>query len=155
MDDRNAPRDDDRVVAEPDEDRHNGTRLTAAHTVANHGLSVREAEVMGLIAGGQTNGEIAAQLFLAEKTVKNHVRRIYAKMGVGSRPAAIALWRSAWEQLTSNLKAPSPQDRRSSPAGIQVILSVAGENTEHGNADRCAAATGCQAARSRGRAEHP
>ena len=60
----------------------------------NHGLSAREAEVMSLIAGGQTNGEIAAQLFLAEKTVKNHVRRIYAKLGVGSRPAAIALWRT-------------------------------------------------------------
>jgi DNA-binding NarL/FixJ family response regulator len=48
---------------------------------------------MSLIAGGQTNGEIAAHLFLAEKTVKNHVRRIYSKLGVGSRPAAIAYWR--------------------------------------------------------------
>ena len=60
-----------------------------------HGLSVREAEVMSLIADGQTNGEIAAHLFLAEKTVKNHVRRIYSKLGVGSRPAAIAYWRQA------------------------------------------------------------
>ena len=66
-------------------------------TEANHGLSAREAEVMSLIAGGQTNGEIAAQLFLAEKTVKNHVRRIYAKLGVGSRPAAIELWRTVRE----------------------------------------------------------
>lgn len=63
-------------------------------TQPEHGLSVREAEVMSLIATGQTNGEIAARLFLAEKTVKNHVRRIYAKMGVGSRTAAIALWRT-------------------------------------------------------------
>ena len=62
---------------------------------ANHELSAREAEVMSLIADGQTNGEIAARLFLAEKTVKNHVRRIYSKLGVGSRPAAIAYWRSA------------------------------------------------------------
>src|SRR5207302_4938729 len=60
-----------------------------------HGLSAREAEVMSLIADGQTNGEIAARLFLAEKTVKNHVRRIYSKLGVGSRPAAIAYWRQA------------------------------------------------------------
>ena len=58
-------------------------------------LSAREAEVMSLIADGQTNGEIAARLFLAEKTVKNHVRRIYSKLGVGSRPAAIAYWRDA------------------------------------------------------------
>jgi DNA-binding CsgD family transcriptional regulator len=59
------------------------------------GLSAREAEIMSLIAGGHTNGEIAAHLFLAEKTVKNHVRRIYSKLGVGSRPAAIAHWRDA------------------------------------------------------------
>jgi DNA-binding NarL/FixJ family response regulator len=59
------------------------------------GLSARELEVMSLIAGGHTNGEIAAHLFLAEKTVKNHVRRIYSKMGVDSRPAAIAHWRAA------------------------------------------------------------
>ena len=58
-------------------------------------LSAREAEVMSLIADGQTNGEIAAHLFLAEKTVKNHVRRIYSKLGVGSRRAAIAYWHDA------------------------------------------------------------
>jgi DNA-binding CsgD family transcriptional regulator len=56
------------------------------------GLSARETEIMSLIAGGRTNGEIAAQLFLAEKTVKNHVNRIYAKLGVGSRDAAITQW---------------------------------------------------------------
>jgi DNA-binding NarL/FixJ family response regulator len=61
----------------------------------SHRLSAREAEVMSLIADGQTNGQIAARLFLAEKTVKNHVRRIYSKLGVGSRPAAIAYWRTA------------------------------------------------------------
>ena len=59
---------------------------------ANMSLSARESEVMSLIAGGHTNGEIAAHLFLAEKTVKNHVRRIYSKLGVASRPAAIAHW---------------------------------------------------------------
>jgi DNA-binding NarL/FixJ family response regulator len=59
------------------------------------GLSAREIEVMSLIAGGHTNGEIAAHLFLAEKTVKNHVRRIYSKLGVHNRPAAIAQWLSS------------------------------------------------------------
>ena len=59
------------------------------------GLSTREIEVMSLIAGGHTNGEIATHLFLAEKTVKNHVRRIYSKLGVHTRPAAIAHWLSA------------------------------------------------------------
>lgn len=57
-------------------------------------LSARESQVMSLIAGGHTNGEIAATLFLAEKTVKNHVRSIYSKLGVGSRSAAIAQWAS-------------------------------------------------------------
>jgi DNA-binding CsgD family transcriptional regulator len=60
--------------------------------VRTPGLSAREAEIMSMIAGGHTNGEIAALLFLAEKTVKNHVRSIYSKMGVASRPAAIEHW---------------------------------------------------------------
>ncbi len=97
MDDRKAPG-DDRGVRGPragtDDGASGGGDGEAGLNGGNHGLSAREAEVMSLIAGGQTNGEIAAQLFLAEKTVKNHVRRIYAKLGVGSRPAAIALWRS-------------------------------------------------------------
>jgi len=59
------------------------------------GLSTREIEVMSLIANGHTNGEIATHLFLAEKTVKNHVRRIYSKLGVHTRPAAIAHWLEA------------------------------------------------------------
>jgi DNA-binding NarL/FixJ family response regulator len=55
-------------------------------------LSARESEIMSLIADGHTNGEIASSLFLAEKTVKNHVRSIYSKLGVRSRPAAITHW---------------------------------------------------------------
>jgi ATP/maltotriose-dependent transcriptional regulator MalT len=59
------------------------------------GLSSREIEVMSLIANGHTNGEIATHLFLAEKTVKNHVRRIYSKLGVHTRPEAIENWLEA------------------------------------------------------------
>lgn len=66
------------------------------------GLSAREAEVMDLIASGRSNGEIARQLFLSEKTVKNHVNRIYSKLGVSSRATAIALWRG----MVSVLPAP-------------------------------------------------
>ncbi len=88
---------DDRMVPRPS--GNEGPALSSAANGAGagepHGLSAREAEVMSLIADGQTNGEIAARLFLAEKTVKNHVRRIYSKLGVGSRPAAIAYWRQA------------------------------------------------------------
>ena len=56
------------------------------------GLSLREAEIMTLIAEGHSNREIAAQLVLAEKTVKNHMNRIYAKLGAQSRAAAITRW---------------------------------------------------------------
>ncbi|GAA4608428.1 response regulator transcription factor [Actinoallomurus liliacearum] len=56
------------------------------------GLSTREVEVMRLIAQGRSNLEIADGLVLSEKTVKNHVSRIYAKLGVRSRAAAIARW---------------------------------------------------------------
>jgi DNA-binding NarL/FixJ family response regulator len=47
---------------------------------------------MSLIAEGHSNGEIAARLVLAEKTVKNHVNRIYSKLGAESRAAAIVRW---------------------------------------------------------------
>jgi DNA-binding NarL/FixJ family response regulator len=68
---------------------------TASRTARPLGLSVREAEIMSLIADGHSNGEIAAQLVLAEKTVKNHVNRIYAKLGAESRAAAIVRWTDA------------------------------------------------------------
>jgi DNA-binding NarL/FixJ family response regulator len=50
------------------------------------GLPSREAEIMELVAAGHTKGQLAARLTLAEKTVKNNVNRIYAKLGVGSSP---------------------------------------------------------------------
>ncbi|ACY96836.1 MULTISPECIES: response regulator transcription factor [Thermomonospora] len=80
---------------------------------ARHGLSAREAEVMDLIATGRSNGEIARQLFLSEKTVKNHVNRIYAKLGVTSRASAIALWRGALHPAGTDETRP---DSASSPA---------------------------------------
>jgi len=57
---------------------------------AESALSSREAEILGLIAAGHSNGQIAQQLFVAEKTVKNHINRIYGKLGAASRSDAIA-----------------------------------------------------------------
>lgn len=51
-------------------------------------LSRREEEVCALIASGCSNREIAQQLFIAEATVKVHVRHIFEKLGVRSRTAA-------------------------------------------------------------------
>jgi DNA-binding NarL/FixJ family response regulator len=55
-------------------------------------LSPREAEVMNLIADGLSNRQIAARCFLSEKTVKNHVNRIFAKLAVSSRAEAVSCW---------------------------------------------------------------
>jgi len=57
-------------------------------------LSDREREVMGHIARGLSNRQIAAVLNLTEKTVKNYVNRIFAKLAVSSRAQAIVLWLS-------------------------------------------------------------
>lgn len=53
-------------------------------------LSKREREVLALVAEGLGNNEIAARLFLAPSTVKTHVSRILAKLGVSSRTEAAA-----------------------------------------------------------------
>ncbi|HWU10238.1 MAG TPA: response regulator transcription factor [Streptomyces sp.] len=57
-----------------------------------HGLSSREVEVMELIASGMSNQQIAATCFISEKTVKNHINRIFTKLQSGSRSEAIARW---------------------------------------------------------------
>ncbi|WP_351226409.1 response regulator transcription factor [Streptomyces sp. NPDC002133] len=56
------------------------------------GLSSREVEVMDLIASGMSNQQIAATCFISEKTVKNHINRIFTKLHSGSRSEAIARW---------------------------------------------------------------
>jgi DNA-binding NarL/FixJ family response regulator len=55
-------------------------------------LSRREREVMSLVAVGQSNADIARQLFLADKTVRNHLNSIYAKLEVRSRAEAVVTW---------------------------------------------------------------
>jgi DNA-binding NarL/FixJ family response regulator len=55
-------------------------------------LSPREVEIMGYIARGAANSDIARQLYLSEKTVRNHVNHIYAKLGVRNRAQAMASW---------------------------------------------------------------
>jgi DNA-binding NarL/FixJ family response regulator len=52
------------------------------------GLTEREAEVLGLIARGLTNAEVAARLGSAPKTVGNQVQAAYAKLGISTRAAA-------------------------------------------------------------------
>jgi DNA-binding NarL/FixJ family response regulator len=66
-------------------------------------LSQRELEVLELVAGGTTNREAAARLFISEATVKTHLLHIYAKLGVGDRAAAVA------EAFNRGLMTPEPK----------------------------------------------
>ena len=58
-------------------------------------LTEREREVLDLVAHGLTNSAIAARLTVAEKTVRNHVSNVFAKLHVDNRAAAVARARDA------------------------------------------------------------
>lgn len=73
------------VVAEPE--RPSGG---SSPTALPGGLTQREAEVLRLVASGQTNREIARELHLSERTVARHLSNTFTKIGVSSRTAAAA-----------------------------------------------------------------
>ncbi len=54
-------------------------------------LSTREKQILGLVVMGYMNSQIAAQLFLAESTVKSHLSSAFGKLGVRSRNEAVSL----------------------------------------------------------------
>ncbi len=66
-------------------------------------LSDRELEVLALIAGGASNREAAAKLFISQATVKTHLIHIYSKLGVSDRAAAVA------EGFNRGLLTPEPR----------------------------------------------
>jgi DNA-binding NarL/FixJ family response regulator len=63
---------------------HPSTRSDAA------GMTRREREVMTLVAAGQSNATISAQLVISPRTVEHHVAAILAKLGVASRTLVAA-----------------------------------------------------------------
>lgn len=77
---------------------------TASRTPArkNFGLTRRELEIIGVILGGFSNGDIARQFSISEKTVKHHLTNIFDKIGVSNR-LELALF-----ALHHNLEAPVP-----------------------------------------------
>ncbi|MGW4471184.1 response regulator [Nonomuraea sp. NPDC004354] len=58
-------------------------------------LTHREREILDLLASGKTNAEIARQLFLSQKTVKNHLTSVFAKLQVADRAQAVVRARRA------------------------------------------------------------
>jgi len=72
--------------------RASRTHVDRSERAARHGLTPREVEILDMVADGRTNREIAAACFLAEKTVKNHINRIFAKLRVATRAEAVSVW---------------------------------------------------------------
>jgi DNA-binding NarL/FixJ family response regulator len=78
--------------------RRNGHSTNAHTRVANgdarltgeRALTAREREVLGLLAGGRNQREIAKELVVTSKTVATHIQRVLAKLGVHSRAEAVA-----------------------------------------------------------------
>jgi two-component system response regulator NreC len=67
-----------------------GARMAAERAGPPDDLSARELEVLGLIALGYTNGEIAARLFLSVRTVESHRAHIQQKTQRSSRAELVA-----------------------------------------------------------------
>lgn len=61
---------------------------TRARSAGDPGLTEREIEVLRLVGQGASNREIAASLFISEKTAKNHLTHIFEKLGVSDRTQA-------------------------------------------------------------------
>jgi DNA-binding NarL/FixJ family response regulator len=70
--------------------RHVVAALADGAEALPDGLTPREAEVLGLIADGLSNAEIAERLVVSQATVKSHVNRVFAKAGVRDRAQAVA-----------------------------------------------------------------
>jgi DNA-binding CsgD family transcriptional regulator len=77
-----------RLGAGPDLERLGEMRRGPAPTAG--GLTGREIEVLGLLAAGKTNREIATELVISDRTVARHVSNIFVKIGVQTRAAATA-----------------------------------------------------------------
>jgi DNA-binding NarL/FixJ family response regulator len=66
-------------------------RVTAADRRHLPALTAREEEVLALMADGRTNTDIARRLVLSDKTVRNHITNLFAKLGVTDRRDAVSL----------------------------------------------------------------
>ncbi len=79
----------EQLGAIPDLERVNGL-LNRKNQSETYGLSLRELQVLRLVASGKTNKLVADELFISERTVDRHVSNIFNKLGVSSRVEATA-----------------------------------------------------------------
>jgi len=79
------------------------TDRPAAVAAEQSPLTSRELEVLQLVAGGATNGEIAQKLWVTEQTVKFHLSNVYRKLEVGNRTEA-----SHYAHVNGLVRAPEP-----------------------------------------------
>jgi NarL family two-component system response regulator LiaR len=63
--------------------------------VSQFGITARELEILGLIATGLSNREIASRLFVSENTVKTHSSRLFDKLGAKRRTQAVQIGKTA------------------------------------------------------------
>ncbi len=82
---------DGRQLIDPAVVRQARTRLANSEAGRLDELTDRERRIFDLIGEGLTNRQIAAEVFLAEKTVKNYVSNVLAKLGMSRRTEAAAL----------------------------------------------------------------
>jgi two-component system response regulator DesR len=95
---------------------HNGAeRLAFSH---------REREVLRLAVEGRTNGEIAAELFLAESTVKSHLSSAYRKLGANGRNDAASLILDPDEGLVDLVLGRESPHGGSHAAGVSPLLEI-------------------------------
>jgi DNA-binding NarL/FixJ family response regulator len=89
------------------------------------GLSPRKQEILGMVAEGLSNAQIARRSFLSESTIKQHLRTVYKVLGVKNRTEAATVFRRHAKQLGGPAAAPPPlvapserQQQRRLPAGV-------------------------------------
>lgn len=81
-------------------------RLTGPAAELEDALTARESEVLGLIARGLRNADVAETLALAESTVASHIKAIYRKLDISSRAEA------SWHATRLGLTVPKPGSAR-------------------------------------------
>jgi DNA-binding CsgD family transcriptional regulator len=86
-------------------------------------LTAREAEVLGLVARGKTNAEVASALYISPLTVRKHLEHIFEKLGVGNRTAAATYAQAA---LASKLS--KPDRGKLTEAGLHDVPPATGSD---------------------------